>query len=107
MESGVIMAVELNSENINNYAAMHKPLLIDFWASWCAPCRQMSPIIDEIADEQTDVLVCKLDVDEYPDIASEYGVENIPNFVLVKNGQIINRQVGLCSKQTLLDLMHS
>lgn len=84
----------------------NKTVLIDFWASWCGPCRMMSPIIDEIADEVSDVKVCKVNVDEASDLASMFGIESIPTLIVIKNGQAVNKSVGLISKDNVLKLIN-
>ena len=82
-----------------------KPVLLDFWASWCGPCRMVSPIIDEIANEQSDIKVGKINVDEQPELAGKFGVSAIPTLVVIKNGKITNRTMGACSKNTILSML--
>lgn len=82
-----------------------KPVLIDFWASWCMPCRMVSPIIDEIAGEREDVKVCKINVDEQPELAAKFGIMSIPTLVVMKNGEITNKSLGARPKQQILDLL--
>lgn len=79
-----------------------KPVLIDFWAVWCPPCMMQSPIVDEIAQERGDIKVCKVNVDEQPELAASFSVENIPTLVVVKDGKIADVLVGLHSKEQLL-----
>lgn len=83
-----------------------KTVLIDFWAEWCGPCRMMSPVIDEIADEVSDVKVCKVNVDEASDLASMFGIESIPTLIVIKNGQTVNKSIGLISKEQVLNLIN-
>lgn len=81
-----------------------KPVLIDFYADWCGPCRMMSPIIDEIAEEKADMIkVGKVNIDENQDLAMEYGVMSIPTIVIIKNGKIEKTFVGVRSKSEILD----
>lgn len=83
----------------------NKPVLIDFWASWCMPCRMVSPIIDEIAEEREDLKVCKINVDEEPELAAKFGIMSIPTLVVMKNGEIVNRALGARPKQQILELL--
>lgn len=83
-----------------------KTVLIDFWAEWCGPCRMMSPVIDEVVETLSDVKVCKVNVDEASDLASMFGIESIPTLVVIKNGQTVNKSIGLISKEQVLQLLN-
>ncbi len=93
----------LNEENFNSYIAEHKGMaLVDFWATWCAPCRMMSPILDELAEETgEDQLVAKVNVDMEQHLAHAHKVMSIPTLILFKDGVEVNRFVGVTSKETL------
>ncbi len=82
-----------------------RPVLIDFFATWCGPCRMVSPIIDEIAEERSDIKVCKIDVDAEGEIAATFGIESIPTLVVMKDGQVVNHALGAQPKQKILDMI--
>ena len=92
-----ITKANFNDEVINS----EKPVLLDFWASWCGPCRMVSPIVDEIADERSDVKVGKVNVDDEPELASKFGVMSIPTLVVMENGKIKNQVVGARPKNQI------
>ena len=82
-----------------------RTVLIDFYAHWCGPCKMLSPIVDQIADENSDFDVYKLNVDEAPEIAAKYGVMSIPTLIVFKNGQAVGKTIGVQSKQTILNML--
>ena len=80
-----------------------KPVLVDFYADWCGPCKMMAPVLDEIADEKADaVKICKINVDDAPDVARQYRVMSIPNMVLFKDGEAVDRFIGVTEKDAIV-----
>ena len=96
----------LTKENFDAEAVKaDKPVLIDFWASWCGPCRMLSPIVDEVADERADIKVGKVNVDEQPELANNFGVMSIPTLILMKNGKVVSQAVGARPKESVLSMI--
>ena len=81
------------------------PVLLDFWAPWCGPCRMVSPIVDEIAAERGDIKVGKVNVDEQPELAGQFGVMSIPTLVVIKGGRVVNQMVGARPKSQILAML--
>ena len=95
--------------NLNNFEQevmqSDKPVLLDFWAGWCGPCRMVSPIIDEIAEERSDIKVGKINVDEQPELASRFGIMSIPTLMVIKNGQIASKSMGAKPRHQILAML--
>ena len=99
-------AMNINKNNFQNEVMnADKPVLLDFWASWCAPCRMVVPIIEEIANEREDIKVGKINVDEQPELASEFGIMSIPTLVVMKNGKIVQQVSGARPKEAILTMI--
>ncbi|WP_333616402.1 thioredoxin, partial [Bacteroides pyogenes] len=98
------MALEITNSNYKEVLAEGKPVVIDFWAPWCGPCKMVGPIIEELAEEYKDrVIIGKCDVDENDDVSAEYGIRNIPTVLFFKNGEIVDKQVGAVGKAVFVE----
>ena len=101
-----IMVVNVTKENFEREVIQSdKTVLLDFWAPWCGPCRMVGPILEEIAQEREDIKVCKVNVDEQIELASQYGIVSIPTLLVIENGQIVNQAVGARPKEGILELL--
>lgn len=96
------MALAINKDNFQELLASEQPVVIDFWAEWCGPCRTMSPIVDELAKEyEGRAVIGKCDVEDNDEITMKYGVRNIPTIIFLKKGALVDKQVGACTKEAL------
>ena len=92
--------INLTSENYESFINTDKPVVVDFLATWCGPCRMVSPVIESLADEfDGQMPICKLNVDEVPDVATQYKIMSIPTVMIVKNGEVIDKAVGVRTKE--------
>lgn len=82
-----------------------KPVIVDFWATWCGPCRMIAPVLEEIAAERSDIKLCKVNVDEQQELAIRYGIMSIPTLLIFKNGELTQKSVGVVPKEKILSLL--
>ena len=97
--------LKLTKENFNDALSSDKKVLIDFYADWCGPCRMVSPIVDEIAQEHPEYLICKINVDEQSELAAKFMVSSIPTLVVLKDGEIVNQSTGARPKAQILKML--
>ena len=98
--------LHVNKNNFDSVVKQStKTVLVDFWASWCGPCRMIAPVLEEVAAERPDVKVCKVNVDEEQELAISYGVSSIPTLLVFKNGQLVNKSIGAIPKQKILEML--
>ena len=99
-------AVNINKSNFNEEVlSSDKPVLLDFWAPWCGPCRMVVPIVEEIAKERPDIKVCKINVDEEAELAAQFQIMSIPTLMVMKNGQVVNKAMGARPKNQILAML--
>ena len=99
-------ALHINKDNFHKEVLnSDKPVLLDFLASWCGPWRMVAPILDEIAEEREDIKVCKVDIDEQPELASRYRIMSVPTLMVLKNGQVMEQSIGAKPKHQILAMV--
>lgn len=101
-------ALHITKENFDTEVLQaDKTVLIDFWAAWCGPCQMLMPTIEELADEVKDAKICKINVDEQPELAEQFNVMTIPTLVVIRDGKILSRSSGVISKQEILSRLQA
>ncbi|MBR3834746.1 MAG: thioredoxin [Lachnospiraceae bacterium] len=99
-------AIFVSNENFESEVLKSDvPVLVDFWAPWCGPCQMLGPIVEDVAEENTDIKVCKINIDENPDLAMQFKIMSIPTLVVFKNGEVYKKSVGVISKSEILELV--
>lgn len=102
------MALEITDNSFDEVLNSDKPVLVDFWAAWCAPCRMLAPIIEEVADDfEGRALVGKVDVDNNQEVSSKYGIRSIPTVLIFKNGEVVDKIVGVVPKEQITEKLQA
>ena len=105
-EENTMKVLHVNKDNFHNEVLnSEKPVLLDFFASWCGPCRMVGPILDEIAEEREDIKVCKVDIDEQPELASRFRIMSVPTLMVLKDGNIVDQSIGAKPKHQILAMV--
>jgi thioredoxin 1 len=95
----------ISKNNFQEIKSESRAVLLDFYADWCGPCRMVSPIVDEIANERDDIKVCKVNVDEEGELAAQYGIMSIPTLIVIENGEVVNKITGARPKEAILEIL--
>lgn len=99
-------AVHVNNDNFESEVLKAEvPVLVDFFAQWCAPCKMLGPIVEMVAEEVTDAKVCKIDIDEASELAAQYRIMSVPTLIVFKSGEVVKRSSGVVSKDAILDML--
>ena len=104
-ENELMLILTVNKNNFQKEVLeSDRPVLIDFWASWCGPCKSLSPIIDEISAEHPEIKVCKVNIDEEQELATQFDIMSVPTLLIIKDGKVVNQSVGLKPKNQILQM---
>ena len=104
MEEIIMEIRNLTNADFDEVIKNEKLVLVDFWAAWCGPCKSMAPVLDKIASERDDISICKVNVDEEPELAEKFEIMSIPTFVAIKNNTVVGKTIGMQSKTEILKL---
>ena len=105
-ENEFVSVLEINKNNFQKEVLeSDTPVLLDFWASWCGPCKSLSPIIDEISTEYSEIKVCKVNIDEEQELATQFDIMSVPTLLVIKDGKVVNQSVGLKPKNQILEML--